>query len=301
MFNSYDQDHSTCHPATRVELLRQIQDWAQQPDSKSIFWLNGMAGTGKSTISWTMAQWLSEQRRRGVVDLGASFFFKRNEGDRGNASRFFPTIIRELVLKIPGMDRSVADVITSDPFIFNKALGEQFNKLIYEPLQKVNATVSGSPTLIVVVDALDECDKESDINTIIDLWSQLPNITTVRLKLFLTSRPDLPIQLGFKDISIDTYQDLILQDAVPRTTIKQDIFAFLKDKFAEIRKKNAQLRSNSSQNHDWPGDEILQYLVDMAVPLFIVAATVIRYVSELDPAERLQKILGFKRRVKWVE
>jgi len=28
MFNSYGDDHITCHPATRVDLLHQIQDWA---------------------------------------------------------------------------------------------------------------------------------------------------------------------------------------------------------------------------------------------------------------------------------
>jgi pantothenate kinase-related protein Tda10 len=61
MFNSYGDDHITCHPATRVDLLRQIQDWAQQPDSKSIFSLNGVASTGKSTISRTIAEWLASQ------------------------------------------------------------------------------------------------------------------------------------------------------------------------------------------------------------------------------------------------
>jgi hypothetical protein len=85
MFNSYGGDHRTCHPATRVDLLRQVQDWAQQPQSKSIFWLNGMAGTGKSTISWTVAKWLTDQGHLGLVDHGASFFFKRGEGDRGSA------------------------------------------------------------------------------------------------------------------------------------------------------------------------------------------------------------------------
>jgi hypothetical protein len=32
--------------------------------------------------------------------LGASFFFKRGEGDRGNAKKFFPTLIRQLMLDI---------------------------------------------------------------------------------------------------------------------------------------------------------------------------------------------------------
>src|SRR5947209_5343300 len=115
MFNAYDGDHTTCHPATRVDLLRQIQNWAQEPHSKSIFWLSGMAGMGKSTISRTFAKWLTGQGRLRGVDLGASFFFKRGEGDRGSASRFFPTITRELVLKVPGLDSLVAEVITSDP------------------------------------------------------------------------------------------------------------------------------------------------------------------------------------------
>jgi hypothetical protein len=121
MFNSNTQDHITCHPATRIDVLHQIHSWAQEFHSKSIFWLNGMAGTGKSTISWTIAKWLIDQGRHGVVDLGASFFFKRGEGDRGSASRFFSTIVRDLVLRVPGLDSLIAEVIASDPSIFDRA------------------------------------------------------------------------------------------------------------------------------------------------------------------------------------
>jgi len=296
MFNAYDGDHTTCHPATRVDLLRQIQNWAQEPHSKSIFWLSGMAGTGKSTISRTVAKWLTGQGRLRGVDLGASFFFKRGEGDRGSASRFFPTITRELVLKIPGLDILVAEVITSDPFIFDKSLGEQFNKLIYQPLQKLNNAASGCPTLIVVVDALDECEKERDIKAILDLWSQLAPVTTIRLRLFLTSRPELPIQLGFKSMSVDVYQDIELHDAVPTTTAHHDISTYLEDAFAKIRRRyNLDPPSGIPLNHDWPGDKIVQALTSIAVPLFIVAATVYRFVddSNWDPRERLETILHF--------
>jgi hypothetical protein len=296
MFNSYGEDHMTCHPATRVDLLRQIQDWAQRPNSKSIFWLNGMAGTGKSTISWTIAKWLTCQGHLGVVDLGASFFFKRGEGDRGSASQFISSITRQLVLKIPGLDSLIADVITSDPLIFDKALGEQFDKLIYQSLRKVNIPRNDYPILVLVVDALDECEKEVNIKTILDLWSRLPQITTMRLKLFLTSRPDLPIRLGFKDMSIDTHQDIVLHNAVPRTTIQHDISIFLKDALSKIRKNsNADLPMGTPLDHDWPGEKILGDLVDMAVPLFIVAATVVRFVgdSNWDPQEQLETILKF--------
>lgn len=299
MFNSYDQDHTTCHPATRVDVLHQIHDWAQQLDSKSIFWLSGMAGVGKSTISWTLAEWLTGQGRHGVVDLGASFFFKRGEGDRRSASRFFSTITRDLVLKVPRLDRLVAEVITSNPTIFDKALGEQFDKLIYQPLQKVDLTLYSCPTLVVVVDALDECEKERDVKAILDLWSQLPQITTIRLKLFLTSRPDFPILQGFKNMSVDTHRDMILHDEaeVPPATIQHDISAFLKDRFLGIRKTyNTDPLLGTPLGHDWPGNTILQALADMAIPLFIVAATVCRYVgdSNFNPEERLKEILKFR-------
>jgi hypothetical protein len=47
-----------------------------------------MAGTDKSTISRTIAQKFDDKG-----DLGASFFFKRGEGDRGDAGMFIKTII----------------------------------------------------------------------------------------------------------------------------------------------------------------------------------------------------------------
>ena len=256
-----------------------------------------MAGTGKSTISYTLAEWLSSPDRHGAVDLGASFFFKRGEGDRGSASRFFPTIARDLVSKVPGLDSPISEIIASNPSVFDKALGEQFDKLIYQPLRNVSIAPTICPTLILVVDALDECEKEKDIKAILDLWSRLPQITTIRLKLFLTSRPELPIRLGFKKMSTDTHQDVVLHE-VPHLTIQNDISAFLKDEFSKIREEyNNDRPSGTGLEHEWPGNKALQSLTDMAVPLFIMAATVCRYVGELkrNPQKRLETVLEFQR------
>ena len=65
--------------------------WADGYGGKRIFWLNGMAGTGKSTIARTVAHHYSEQKR-----LGASFFFSRDGGDVGHAGKFFATIAWQL-------------------------------------------------------------------------------------------------------------------------------------------------------------------------------------------------------------
>lgn len=298
IFNAYDGLHTLCHPATRVDLLTQIQQWAEQPDRKNIFWLNGAAGAGKSTISWTMAHWLIDQAAHGEnIDLGASFFFKRGEGDRGSALRLFPTMIRQLVLKIPGLDMIVAKAISSDPFIFDKALAEQFKILILQPLQNLSVASGSNRHLVLVIDALDECENETEIQTILKLWSQLSSLTTVCLRLFLTSRPELPIRLGFRKMSTDIYQDIVLQTAVPPNTIQQDLLIYLQDGFSKIREAyDDQYGPGGALPVNWPGNHILHDLVDIAIPLFIIAATIYRFVSDLefDPQERLETFLTHK-------
>src|SRR5271156_5420354 len=81
-----------CLPDTRVDLLRQIRTWINDRDDKKyIFWLSGMAGTGKSTISRTIAHEFRKLDR-----LGASFFFYRGEQDREQASKVITTLAVQL-------------------------------------------------------------------------------------------------------------------------------------------------------------------------------------------------------------
>src|SRR5215469_4264430 len=46
-----------CTPNTRVAILENIRNWAEDCsiDSPPVYWLNGPAGTGKSTIACTIA------------------------------------------------------------------------------------------------------------------------------------------------------------------------------------------------------------------------------------------------------
>ena len=104
-------------------------------DGKCIFWLKGMAGTGKSTIARTVAEDFDAD---GL--LGASFFFKRGEGERGNASRFFTTITLDLVHKVPALVPYVKSAIESEPRISGKSLKDQFEKLIFQPLSQAMQT-----------------------------------------------------------------------------------------------------------------------------------------------------------------
>ncbi|KAL2835372.1 putative wd40 protein [Aspergillus pseudoustus] len=280
-FGTYmDQHEEECLPRTRAELLLDIRDWAVSAEGKCIFWLNGLAGTGKSTISRTVAKAFQKQ---GL--LGASFFFKRGEGDRGNAARFFPTIIQQLFTKIPELRAATLQVIRDNPKISAKPLKEQFDELIHKPLHSLNQSQRQSSRLVIVIDALDECDHDNDIQVIIQLLPRVQEANSLCLRFFITSRPELPIRLGFRTIG---HRDLILHE-VPKPIIERDISMFLEDRLVSIRHK----RSLSS---DWPGSVNFQTLVTMSVPLFIFAATICRLLEDynLDPEQCLTEVLKYQ-------
>lgn len=287
-FDSHAEEHNpTCLQNTRVELLENVNRWIDDFNSKTVFWLNGMAGTGKSTISRTVAQMRHDRR-----DLGASFFFKRGETDRGTLAKLVPTLARQLGWSIPGVAPFIKKAIDADPDIVSKTLREQFEKLIREPLSKAAATPSTPLSVVMVIDALDECEREADIRLLINILSQT-QIRRSRLRVFLTSRPELPIRLGFSEVQ-GTYQDLVLHK-IPIQIVEHDIYAFLADEFRRIRDSfNMTVGDERKLPSDWPGQQTLQDLTQMAVPLFIFAATVCRFIDNRkrgNPQKQLREFL----------
>ena len=142
-------------------------EWPESPQEKCIFWLNGMAGTGKSTIARTVARLFSERRQ-----LGASFFFRRGEGDRGNAAKLFPTTIKQLAYSIPWLKPYVKSAVSNEPDIGGKSFKDQLDRLLLQPLN-LKQPDQKIAKKVVVIDGLDECDKEEDIRLIIQLLPQL--------------------------------------------------------------------------------------------------------------------------------
>src|SRR5277367_5564390 len=192
-FNSYTkQDSPTCLPNTRVGLLEEIYNWVNSEDERCIYWLSGLAGTGKSTIARTVARRYFEQKR-----LGASFFFSRGGGDVGHAGKFFTSIAVQLAYNAPSLRRYISEAAEEQIDIANHSLRDQWRQLVIRPLLRSDKRLSPSSYLLIV-DALDECDNEDHIHTILQLLAEARSLTTVRLRVFLTSRPEVPIRHGIR-------------------------------------------------------------------------------------------------------
>ncbi|KAI0977457.1 vegetative incompatibility protein HET-E-1 [Xylaria arbuscula] len=296
-FDSHAEEHNpTCLPNTRVDLLHEISQWVEDPNAKAVFWLNGMAGTGKSTISRTLARSSYD-----CGQLGASFFFKRGEGDRGGASKFFSTIAAQLIRQEPALAVHVKDAIDANPAICDKAMREQFEKLILEPVSKISSHKRKADVLVIVVDALDECDRDDDVGPIIYLLSRVHILESPRLRIFLTSRPEVPARLGFQHRDVQGMHKQLVLHEIAEPVVEHDISTFLKHELARIRDKyNSAAFEDGQLPQIWPGEVKLITLVKMAVPLFIFAATVCRFIDDdagwYDPAEQLEKVLAFGNR-----
>lgn len=284
-----EEENSFCLKATRSELLQDIDDWFNDDKTETIFWLQGMAGTGKSTIARTVAKRWDEQNC-----LAASSFFKRGGGDRGNLSCFYTTIASQLATCNPSLASSIKLAIDQDSFVTSKMAEEQFDKLILQPILRMQQ--SNKQTIVIVIDALDECDGDESIRRLINFFTRMKLASNVSARVLITSRPELHIRLGFRAV-IGSYQDFVLHE-IPQDIIKRDIRIFFTEKLDKTLKEyNVLVEDHRKLPDTWPGPEKTEALVEKAVPLFIFAATVCRFLSQrrsASPDAQLQKVLAFE-------
>jgi hypothetical protein len=257
-FSSSDKQHDPlCLQNTRVDVLNQIRAWVNESDKRCVFWLNGMAGTGKSTIARTIAHEYHDQKR-----LGASFFFSRGTEDRSHAGKLFTTIAVQLARISSMLKEYICKAIAEHDDINNRSLRDQWKYLILQPLSKLMANSCPSP-LVLVIDALDECDGVKDVQGILQLLAEAESLKPIELRVFVTSRPETPIRLGFRNMPGILHRDLVLND-VPQDIIDHDIALYFQQELKDIEL--------SAQT--------VGCLIEKACGLFIWAATVCRYIKD---------------------
>ncbi|TVY44212.1 Vegetative incompatibility protein HET-E-1, partial [Lachnellula subtilissima] len=281
-FNSYDRQHEPiCLPDTRVDLLEEIYNWADGKDGQDercIFWLNGLAGTGKSTISRTVACRYNKQKR-----LGASFLFSKGGGDVSHAGKLFTSLAVQLAFNVPCLRQNICEAARKRSDIASLSLSEQWRQLVLSPLSNIQS--KSYQSYIFIIDALDECENDKDVGLILQLLAEARLLTTIRLRVFLTSRPEIAIRYNMHHTIPTEHQDFILHD-IPPKLINHDISLFLEHNLRVIRQE-------LTLGADWPGEVILRRLVLYACGLFIWASTACRFIRDGKQLarKRLDKLL----------
>lgn len=258
-----------CFPGTRVEILKRIDRWIRDTSTTDrVLWIRGMAGRGKSTIVSTVAH---NWRYRASC---ATFHFRRGQSTL-NTSIIYALTRQFASSLVPDVRKAVLKSVQENQDIGHQRLDEQFKTLLVASLANLN---NQTHPILIAVDALDECDNIRDAVAFVKLIDQHSPSLPTNIKFLLTCRPEASL------LRILEPRKWHIEDLDSSSDVSDDIARFIRQTFAQIR-----------DDHDlpehWPSSKDVARLVQMSEGLFQWARTVIMYLSNGSPVDRLQGLL----------
>ena len=244
--------------------MEDITKWAndRSPASPRVFWLTGQAGSGKTTIAYTIAKRFEDVDANLHTVLGANFLCSRQFQETQVQTRILPTIAYQLARKC----KSYANALhVADKFdAVNHEVATQMKDFLVGPWQQSEATRPPElPPYLIVIDALDEIKDNGGSKFLRDLLTAINKDDLRGLKFLVTSRPDPKIVTLCESFASEAVCRL---QNVPIAEAKSDIETYLKNKLPKLT----------------GSPELLVKLGLRAGGLFIYAATVVRYLTPDD-------------------
>jgi len=269
---SYDRKHC-CMEGTRKSILDQIITWVTNgPGQEGVnqstpYWIYGSPGIGKTSLAHSIC---------GAVDgrnqLAGAFFCRKDDTNSNEPRNILPTLIYQLAKSSPP---------------FRSIVTEHLNKKQHTTPQSMQDTLlldfirtiprhSKPDTVVVVIDALDECGNTQSrpdiLKVLIEAAARAP-----WLKIIITSRPEGDINRSLS------------------TAAKYDLGAD-QEATADLRTfAQHQLGSVASQwflSMPWPAESLFNRVILRANGLFIFIKTVVLALEKCkDPDECLNEAL----------
>ncbi|KAG1740635.1 hypothetical protein EDB19DRAFT_764162, partial [Suillus lakei] len=277
------QPHSRCMDNTRVALRENLKQVLNKRDRTNI-WLNGLAGVGKSSIAFSIAEEMKAAER-----LAATFFFSHKHAQK--AAPIIPTIAYQLALAFPRIRSDIVAAIERDKMLLSSAKSrkDQMHELVVKPLQTLRFRET---PYTIVIDALDESISADEAARLVTLLTEtlagpdLPNI-----HLIFTSRPEAHIRAAMHSGVCE-----ILLTTRDEDTI-QDVRYFLRASLDDIQKSRPAIFGQPPT--PWPSDDEFEKLAFKAGGLFVYAAMAINFISAAHhhPKQRLDLLLREKSTV----
>jgi hypothetical protein len=266
-------ERTNCLPDTRVNILQFITAWVNGTGSKQrMLWLHGLAGSGKSVISTTIANTFRDSEQ-----MGAFLFFDRNVAERNNPMMVIRTLAHQLATFNPVWGAAITAAVKRHPNVLMLPLRDQFQELVLEPLLQEH-----TPTpIVIILDGLDKCGTPDERQALISVLTRGSLKLPSTIRTIVTSRAQS-----------DTYQPFQPQDHIltyeldiTSSNNNADICVFFKHRLADIRTKN-------TLEPDWPGEEVLCHLVESASGLFVWAQFASEFINGHNPKQQLDALLA---------
>ncbi|CAE7161268.1 unnamed protein product, partial [Rhizoctonia solani] len=178
-----------CTQGTRVHVLDDMYQWTINKDSGNIYWMSGMAGTGKTTIAYSLCERLDLEPKR---MLAASFFCSRLLPECRNVSKIIPSIAYQLAQRFQTFGYALYETMKKCPEVVVAGPSAQFESLLVKPLSDPKVRIGIPAGMVVVIDALDECHDVTSTQQILDAISTRSN--GLPIKFVVSSRPEATIR-----------------------------------------------------------------------------------------------------------
>ncbi|KAJ7803909.1 hypothetical protein B0H14DRAFT_1632034 [Mycena olivaceomarginata] len=256
-----DQSKSLCAADTRVEIQADINRWLL-PGSKNkehIFWITGIAGSGKSTLSATVVENLREKN----TPVAAQFFISRNIPETIDPAKIIPTIALQLAEFSPAAAGIIHGVLERG---FPPTRKKQVEELLLAPIRELSKSRTA---VIILIDALDELQDAAEsvmeiLSPIAPRDCNLPD----NVRFLITSRPE-----HWADISRSKTLKLAVfkQRALEIGSSVYEVQNFIVARMKEI---------TPSDWDDWPTRKQLEQLSGKANGLFHYAATAVQWIKQ---------------------
>ncbi|KAL7273058.1 hypothetical protein RUND412_004116 [Rhizina undulata] len=247
---------------------REFIDWKDSPSS-SILWLHGIAGGGKTTLASLVIDESMSSSNHAI----ACFYCKHGERDRQDPVSILSTIIKQLSLM--GPEGSLPQSVVS---VFNDHKSKSGEMQLSESQKLIASLPENFVQTVIVIDALDECDKESRRQLLNALDIIIKSSAGV-IKLFVTSRDadDIALKLeGTPNIYIHSSDN------------SGDIAAFVRAEVEKCTSEKLLLRGSVRPEIK---ESIIEKLTSGADGMFLWVTLQIKSICEEKSAKAIQKAL----------
>ncbi|KAL7948261.1 ankyrin repeat-containing domain protein [Trichoderma barbatum] len=202
----------------------QFESWMNHP--RSLLWLHGKAGSGKSVLSSSIIRFLQNKHKDDASIATAYYYFSFSDTRKQERDVMLASLIKQICCCRPSMPKSV------------ERLGEYKNKGMRPPTEDLEKefieTVRGFSTVHIIIDALDECPelggrREDLMKTLRYILNAAPD----NLHVLCTSRKEQDIDAELRGhLSEATRIEFDL--SIYQEAIKHDIGRYIDSTLADV-------------------------------------------------------------------
>ena len=239
-YGDVDDPKTQCLNGTRTEIIESILRWAvhancpdpkeevggvRKPDAR-VLWLCGVAGSGKSRISRSVAGRLHTLKR-----LGSLYCCDYKNRQTLNPGSLFSTIARHLADQDLLRKQHLVAAIRDDTAIRRTEICRlQYHNFIVNPS-------TGLPAVgdtVIVIDAFDEIGNADDRADALEILTERAHELPNGLRIIVTSRFEQDVQTALRSPEAVGVDYLLMQD-IPTSLTVRDISVYVHDALKNVK------------------------------------------------------------------